>query len=81
MRGKIITVGCHYLFAYPGEFVTLPDYSAHRGQMVEVIGPVPEDQYENLGDMMWRVRAADGWEGDAFESELLFPTEVTGEWP
>ena len=66
----MITAGNRYTFKYPEIFVTLPDYSAHRNQEVVVV--------RQLTDMEWqvempgyRVRAEDGWEGDAWEDELV----------
>jgi hypothetical protein len=61
-------------FDYPEHFVTLPGYSAHRGQAVEVLRELVDgEEYDGplAGlERMYRVRAADGWEGDAWESEL-----------
>ena len=59
------------IFAYPTEFTTLPDYSAHVGQAVEVVRPLRRgDEYDYCGDGMYLVRASDAWEGHAFYSEL-----------
>ncbi|OZI20087.1 hypothetical protein CAL26_21265 [Bordetella genomosp. 9] len=56
------------LFIYPnfGNPCNFPDYVAHSGQIVDVVHEIPTDQDERL----YRVRAADGWEGDAWDSEL-----------
>jgi hypothetical protein len=62
--------GSKHLFNYPEAFTTLPEYSAHRGQVVEVVRPLTAAEYDNEGDAMYLVRAADGWEGHAFDSEL-----------
>lgn len=62
------------VFDYPAVFVSLPDYTAHAGQVVEVIRPCTEDEaHPPCEDMegMFIIRAADGWTGQAFESELL----------
>jgi len=65
-----------YKFNYPSLFVTLPEYTAHAGQAVTVVRKLDAAQGDNVepdnADMecMYRIRAADGWEGDAFESEL-----------
>ena len=72
------------VFNYPKEFVTLPDYTAHAGQTVEVLRelsqadacdvPLKADgTYEpepHDVERMFRIQAADGWQGDAFLSEL-----------
>lgn len=58
------------VFHYPEQFETLPDYSAHRGQLVEVVRPLRRDEYDFQGESMFLIRAADGWEGRAFRSEL-----------
>ena len=68
-----------FRFDYPREFKTLPDYTAHAGQMVEVLRPAlpahrakdgQEAEYVFEGEAMFRVRADDGWEGLAWLSEL-----------
>jgi hypothetical protein len=78
-----IKVGQKYKFDYPETFTTLPEYTAHRGVLVEVIRPCTEDEAdvlfdsvddigEQIVDRMFKVRAvADGWEGEAWETELL----------
>lgn len=67
-----LVVGERRRFDYPKAFVTLPEYSARRGAVVTVVRVMrwPEE-YENLGDPMYEIRADDGWIGHAFESELL----------
>lgn len=44
-----------------------PDLKEHSGQSVEIVGHLEADEGE---ENCYRIRAADGWEGDAFESEL-----------
>ena len=59
------------VFNYPIQFKTLPDYSNHRGQVVTVIRPLIRGvEYNYEGEGMYEVRAADGWIGHAFYSEL-----------
>lgn len=73
MRGfKNLQRGERRIFDYPEEFVTLPEYSAHRGHVVEVIRPLGEHEYdrEPFGERMYEVAAPDGWIGHAWESEL-----------
>jgi len=69
-----VKIGKTYKFNYPKEFVTLPEYSAHRGQQCVVIRPLTSEEADPPSeDMegMFRVRFGDGWEGEAFESELV----------
>jgi hypothetical protein len=68
-------IGSIKRFNYPAEFVTLPEYSAHRGQRVKVLREL-EDGKEYDGPLaglerMYEVRAADGWVGHAWETELV----------
>lgn len=59
------------IFDYPEAFTTLPEYTAHAGQLVTVVRPLIDGaEYDNQGDPMFRIRASDGWEGDAWKSEL-----------
>jgi hypothetical protein len=61
-------------FNYPKEFVTLPEYTRRSGQTVDVLSPVhPEtadEDREAYGECLMQVRFEDGFEGEAFESEL-----------
>ena len=57
-------------FYYPKEFVLLDDYTEHRGQKVQVIRPLTREEYDFEGEAMFLIRAADGWEGHAWRSEL-----------
>lgn len=67
-RGRY--VGTSRKFNYPVEFVTLPEYSAHRGQQVEVVRRLTNDECDVAMQPMYLVRAADGWEGHADRGEL-----------
>lgn len=79
-----IIVGARYRFDYPEEFESIDAYSAHRGQIVSVLRACTEseadvildridaaDEFVTICDRMFKVRADDGWEGDAWESELV----------
>lgn len=69
-----ITVGALYVFDYPEHYVTLPDYSARRGQIVHVVRRCTRKECDGPSeDMegMFVIQAADGWEGEAFTSELV----------
>jgi hypothetical protein len=57
-------------FDYPDSFVSLPDYTAHAGAIVEVLGIHPDAEHAADCELMFLIRAADGWEGAAWESEL-----------
>ena len=78
-----IIPGKSYRFNYPVEFTSLDDYSAHRGQAVIVERATTADEadvlwdkidendaQEQIMDRMFVVKAADGWIGQAWESEL-----------
>ena len=54
------------VFNYPKEFTTLPDYTSHAGQTVEIVRsltPEEADGPEQGVEQMYLIRAADGWEG------------------
>ena len=57
-------------FDYPIEFVTLPDYSAHRGQLVTIVRQLTNEECDPECQPMYLVRASDGWEGHASLGEL-----------
>lgn len=75
MESQIERVGQRYVFDYPKEFVTLPDYTAHAGQQVTVVRQLTLEEADQDQQPMWRVRADDGWEGDAFDDELIETTK------
>lgn len=72
--------GTKWKFNYPRQFVSLPEYTAHAGQTVEIVRALREGvEYDDpavvLGeghgsDAMFEVRAPDGWTGHAWASEL-----------
>jgi len=57
-------------FNYPIEFTTLPDYSAHRGQLVEIVRQLTNDECDPECQPSYLIRASDGWEGCASADEL-----------
>lgn len=67
----MIEIGQYYRFDYPSQFTTLPDYTAHANQSVVVLRPLSDEEYTNEGDPMYAIRASDGFEGAAWESELV----------
>ena len=61
-------------FDYPEQFTTMPEYSAHRGQVVTVLRRAnlqEADGPEQGCDQMYWIRALDGWLGMAFSTELV----------
>lgn len=79
-----IKQGQSYTFDYPIEFTlhkSLPEYCAHRGAQVTVLRPCTEVEadilWDDLGngpeivDRMFLIEATDGWQGLAYESELV----------
>ena len=77
-------IGNTYRFDYPEEFSTLPEYTAHRGQLVTVIRPCseteadkiwdnPDGEGDRVVDTMFIIQAHDGWTGHAWDSELEEP--------
>jgi hypothetical protein len=79
-----IKTPCRAKFHYPRELTTLPDYTAHAEQVVDVVRPLIDiggtqdnltgEYHGPLADpelpVMYLVRASDGWEGHADEGEL-----------
>lgn len=57
-------------FAYPIEFTLLPDYSAHRGQEVEILRQLTDEECDPECQPMYLIQAADGWQGHASIDEL-----------
>jgi hypothetical protein len=62
-------LGRSFIFRYPhfGSPDLFPEHSAHRDQIVTVIGEVTSRDDD---ERRFNVRAADGWIGEACESEL-----------
>lgn len=72
-----IEVGQVYVFAYPdfGEPVAYPEYLAHRYYFVTVLQQIQAAAVDGEQEASYKVRADDGWEGEAFDSEL-FPMDL-----
>lgn len=65
-----IQLGKNYIFDYPKEFVTLPEYSVQRGKVVTVESIIQEGNDDE--EALYQVRGVeDGWVGEVFEGELL----------
>lgn len=62
--------GKTFKFDYPKQFVTLPEYSAHRGQTVTVLRQLTDEECDPEQQPMWLVAAVDGWQGHVFDDEL-----------
>lgn len=67
-----VRVGRRYTFVYPdfGTPVGYPDYVAHRFHIVTVVKQMQRHDARLEREAAFLVRAADGWEGTAFQSEL-----------
>ena len=69
-----IEIGKQYVFDYPKELVTLPEYSKRRGKVVVAEALMQEGNEDE--EAMYQVRVVeDGWIGEAFESELIAQVE------
>jgi hypothetical protein len=69
---KPVEIGKSYRLDYPAEFTTMPDYTAHNGQSVVVLRELEDGkEYDFEGDKLFEVKAADGWTGHVFDSELV----------
>jgi len=65
-----IQLGKNYIFDYPKEFVTLPEYSKQRGKVVTVESIIQEGNDDE--EALYQVRGVeDEWVGEVFEGELL----------
>ena len=60
------------IFKYPLDFKTLPDYTEHANQIVEVGEQLSEEEADRSEELerLYHTTASDGWKGHAFESEL-----------
>jgi hypothetical protein len=63
-----IELGSRKTFDYPAAFTTLPDYTAHAGQMVTVVSI--HEEFDDSEETAYNVVADDGWCGVAWECEL-----------
>lgn len=71
MSGAI--VGTWRRFNYPRAFTSLPEYTARRGSRVFVVRKCRPDEADGPAqgcEQMYAIRAADGWAGKAWRSEL-----------
>jgi hypothetical protein len=70
----MIKTPCFATFDYPAQYVTLADYTVHKGQTVEVLRACFKSEADGPEvdcEQMYIIQAADGWQGQAFESELV----------
>lgn len=72
----MIKIGSKYIFNYPKEFTSLPEYSLRRGATVLVVRELEDGlEYDREdGERMYEIEIiANGhaWQGHAFESELI----------
>lgn len=73
-------IGNHVVFDFPAHLPTPPDYQRHRGQAVLVLRECDATEADGpaLGfEQMYVIRAADGWEGEAYVTELSTPGALT----
>jgi hypothetical protein len=63
--------GTRARFDYPEAFDTLPDYTAHAGQVVTVVRQLTDEEADVECQPMYEIEAADGWIGHAFDDELV----------
>lgn len=54
-----------FIFTYTGKVLVKPDYTAHSGKEVIKLAVIASGD-----EAIYKIRAEDGWEGYAFESEL-----------
>lgn len=76
-------IGDTFVFDYPIEFTTLPEYTQHRGHYVTVLRELEDGvEYDFEGLKMYEVRSqVDGWVGHAYESELVLAHDVKPRYP
>lgn len=65
-----IAIGERYRFDYPATLKTLPDYTAHAGQIVTVRRQLTREEAAQEECAMFEVEAEDGWIGHADAGEL-----------
>lgn len=69
-----IKIGGKYKFDYPTSFITMPEYSLHRGLIVTVLREMIDGkEYDGPKadqELAYKVQAEDGWTGMAWECEL-----------
>ncbi len=64
-------IGKKVKFNYPEAFSEIDGHKGHSGQVVKVTAEGPDFTAHSAdGDPLWAIKAADGWEGLAWESEL-----------
>ena len=67
----VVTLGSTWIFDYPKEFTTLPDYTAHASKQVRVCRALTDAEADIEIQPMWEIEATDGWRGHAFDDELI----------
>jgi hypothetical protein len=70
----MIREGQQYKFEYPPEFTTLPEYDVVRGAVVSAVRKLTPEEADGPAqdcEQMWLVRAGNGKDYHAFESELV----------
>ena len=59
-----------FIFNYPKEFVTMPEYTKRAGTVVRIIRPLTNEEADNSVEQIYEVLGEDNWIGHAWESEL-----------
>ena len=64
--------GTEHTFRYPdyGTPDGYPEYTAHDKQKVTIVRLLTTEEFDDQEEQMYLVRATDGWQGHAWESEL-----------
>ena len=72
MTNRTKKIGGRYRFTYPnyGTPDGYPKYTAHSGQVVTIVRKLTDKEIDPECGPMYRIKAADGWTGDAHGSEL-----------
>lgn len=57
-------------FNYPKKLTTLPEYTAHAGQLVTILRQCTNEECDPECQPIYLIQAEDGWQGHANLSEL-----------
>lgn len=63
-------IGKRIKFTCPEEFVDLPNYTNHNGQIGTVERQLGPDEADQSNERMFKVVLPDGWRGDIWETEM-----------
>lgn len=74
-------IGKKIKFIYPEEFVGLPDYTNHNGQIGTVERQLGPDEADLCNERMFKVVFPDGWRGDIWETEMEVQSDISTDDP